>query len=131
MTESIENLFFKFLKFGIVGFSGLILDFGVTYLAKDVWKWNKYIANSMGFILASISNYYLNRIWTFHSADPEIGWQFSKFLFVALVGLLINNGIVYLLTERFRINFYIAKFGAIVIVFFWNFFVNYIYTFTR
>jgi putative flippase GtrA len=131
MTESIENFFFKFLKFGVVGFSGLILDFGVTYLAKDVLKWNKYVANSLGFILASISNYYLNRIWTFHSADPEIGWQFSKFLFVALVGLLINNGIVYLLTERFRINFYIAKFGAIVIVFFWNFFVNYIYTFTR
>jgi putative flippase GtrA len=131
MTESIESLFFKFLKFGAVGFSGLLLDFGATYLAKDVLKWNKYIANSLGFILASISNYYLNRIWTFHSADPEIGWQFSKFLVVALVGLLINNGIVYLLTERFRINFYIAKFGAIVIVFFWNFFVNYIYTFTR
>lgn len=131
MTESVPNLFFKFLKFGVVGFSGLLLDFGVTYIAKEKLRWNKYIANSLGFLLASGSNYYLNRIWTFHSLDPEIGWQFSKFLFVAIVGLLLNNLIVYLLTDRVKLNFYIAKFGAIVLVFFWNFSVNYLYTFTR
>ena len=131
MTESAPTLFFKFLKFGLVGFSGLLLDFGVTYIAKEKLRWNKYIANSLGFLLASGSNYYLNRVWTFHSLDPEIGWQFSKFLFVAVVGLLLNNLIVYLLTDRARLNFYIAKFGAIVLVFFWNFSVNYIYTFTR
>lgn len=131
MTESVPTLFFKFLKFGLVGFSGLLLDFGVTYIAKEKLRWNKYIANSLGFLLASGSNYYLNRVWTFHSLDPEIGWQFSKFLFVAVVGLLLNNLIVYLLTDRARLNFYIAKFGAIVLVFFWNFSVNYIYTFTR
>jgi len=131
MTESVQNLFFKFLKFGVVGFSGLLLDFGVTYIAKERLRWDKYMANSLGFLLASGSNYYLNRIWTFQSAEPEIGWQFSRFLLVAVVGLLLNNLIVYLLTERAKLNFYIAKFGAIVLVFFWNFSVNYIYTFTR
>ncbi|GAB3529266.1 GtrA family protein [Pontibacter brevis] len=131
MSESLLNLFLKFLKFGVVGFSGLVLDFGITYIAKERLRWNKYVANSLGFLVASISNYYLNRIWTFHSADPEVGWQFSKFLLVAVIGLLLNNFIVYLLTERAKLNFYIAKFGAIVIVFFWNFSINYFYTFTR
>ena len=131
MTENIQSIFFKFLKFGVVGFSGLVLDFGITYAAKEKLRWNKYIANSLGFLVASVSNYYLNRIWTFHSADPEIGWQFSKFLLIAVIGLLLNNFIVYLLTDRGKFNFYIAKLGAIVIVFFWNFSVNYIYTFTR
>lgn len=130
MPESIESLVYKFLKFGIVGFSGLLLDFGLTFLAKEVLRWNKYVANSLGFILAASSNYYLNRIWTFHSADPEIGWQFSKFLVVALVGLLLNNLIIYLLTDKAKLNFYLAKFCAIVLVFFWNFSINYIYTFT-
>ncbi|AKD02390.1 GtrA family protein [Pontibacter korlensis] len=131
MSESLQSLFFKFLKFGVVGFSGLLLDFGVTYLVKEKLRWNKYIANSLGFLLASASNYYLNRIWTFHSADPEIGWQYSKFLAAALIGLILNNLIIYLLTNRTGINFYIAKFCAIVLVFFWNFFINYLYTFTR
>ena len=132
MPEQLQSLIFKFLKFGVVGFSGLLLDFGVTYLAKEKLRWNKYVANSMGFILASASNYYLNRIWTFQSHDPEVGWQYSKFLVVALIGLMLNNLIIYLLTERFlRLNFYVAKFCAIIIVFLWNFSVNYLYTFTR
>ena len=40
MTESVPTLFFKFLKFGLVGFSGLLLDFGVTYIAKEKLRWN-------------------------------------------------------------------------------------------
>lgn len=131
MPAHLQSLFYKFLKFGIVGFSGLLLDFGVTYVAKEKLRWNKYVANSFGFILATASNFYLNRIWTFHSHDPEIGWQYSKFLVVAVAGLLLSNLIIYILTERFKLNFYLAKFLAIVAVFFWNFSLNYLYTFTR
>ncbi|TPE43864.1 GtrA family protein [Pontibacter mangrovi] len=131
MSESVQSLFFKFFKFGVVGFSGLVLDFGLTFLAKERLGWNKYVANSLGFLVASASNFYLNRIWTFHSADPEIGWQYSKFLAAAVVGLLLNNLIIYLLTNRANLNFYVAKFCAIVLVFFWNFLINYLYTFTR
>src|SRR5688500_1740930 len=107
MSESIEAFLLKFLKFGLVGFSGLILDFGVTFLAKEKLRWNKYIANSLGFAVANTSNYILNRLWTFHSADPEIGWQFSKFLLVGVAGLALNNLIVYLLTEKAKLNFYL------------------------
>ncbi|WP_211240572.1 GtrA family protein [Adhaeribacter aquaticus] len=130
MPDNTVSLLFKFLKFGLVGFSGLALDFGVTYLTKEKLNWNKYLANSLGFIVACTSNYLLNRAWTFQSADPEIAWQFSKFLLVSVIGLLLNNLIIFLLTERFKQNFYVSKFCAIVLVFFWNFFLNYLYTFT-
>lgn len=131
LSESIEAFFLKFLKFGLVGFIGLILDFGITFVVKEKLRWNKYIANSLGFIVASTNNYILNRLWTFHSADPEIGWQFSKFLLVAVAGLVLNNLIVYLLTEKAKLNFYVSKFIAIIVVFVWNFLLNYLYTFTR
>jgi putative flippase GtrA len=131
MSESISAFFFKLLKFGLVGFTGLIIDFGVTFLVKEKLRWNKYVANSLGFILASGNNYVLNRLWTFHSTDPEIGWQFSKFLLVALTGLLLNNLIVYLLTEKAKLNFYLSKFIAILLVFIWSFLLNHLYTFTR
>lgn len=129
MPENIETLAIKFLKFGLVGFSGLIIDFGTTYLAKEKLRWNKYIANSLGFTLASVNNFILNRIWTFESLDPEVGWQFSKFMLVAVIGLLLNNLIVYLLTDRVKFNFYLSKLFAIVTVFLWNFLLNYLYTF--
>ncbi|MCL1932749.1 MAG: GtrA family protein, partial [Candidatus Azobacteroides sp.] len=62
----IDKLFFlKLLKFCVVGFSGMIIDFGTTWFLKEKIKINKYIANSCGFILAASSNYFWNRIWTF------------------------------------------------------------------
>ena len=39
----------KFIKFLIVGVSGLIIDFGLTYLCKEKIKLNKYLSNSIGF----------------------------------------------------------------------------------
>ena len=131
MAASTFDLFFKFLKFGLVGMSGLFLDFGVTYLAKEKLRWNQYLANSLGFSVACTSNYLLHRAWTFSSADPGIALQFSKFLFISLAGLVLNNLILYLLTDKIRFNFYLAQFCAIALVFLWNFFFNYLYTFTR
>jgi putative flippase GtrA len=129
MPANPEVLFIKFLKFGLVGCTGMVLDFGLTYLTKEKLRWNKYLANSLGFIVACSSNYLLNRVWTFHSADPDIGWQFSKFFLVAVSGLLLNNLVVYLLTEKLKLNFYLAKVLAIGLGFFWNFAFNYLYTF--
>ena len=131
MFNNLTALFFKFLKFGLVGFSGLLLDFGITYLTKEKLRWNKYLANSLGFAVACTNNYLLNRLWTFQSVDPGIVVQFSKFLLISLGGLILNNLILYLLTEKAKFNFYMAKFCAIVLVFFWNFFFNYLFTFTR
>jgi putative flippase GtrA len=129
MPESVFSLLVKFIKFGLVGFSGLLLDFGITYLCKEKGRWNKYLANSTGFGVACISNFLLNRAWTFQSADPSVTIQFGKFLVIAVVGLGLNNLVVYLLTEKLQFNFYLAKFCAVVLVFFWNFSLNYLFTF--
>ncbi|MDQ4138978.1 MAG: GtrA family protein [Bacteroidota bacterium] len=131
MFEKLPALFIKFLKFGLVGFSGLVLDFSFTYLAKEKLRWNKYLANSLGFTIACCSNYFLNRIWTFRSAAPGVALQFSKFVLISLVGLILNNLIVFLLSDKAHFNFYVAKFCAIILVIFWNFSVNYLYTFSQ
>jgi putative flippase GtrA len=65
-----NDLFWKFLKFGAVGFSGVFVDFGVTWICREKIRLNQYVANSTGFMFAVISNYTLNRIWTFQSQDP-------------------------------------------------------------
>ena len=133
LTAAIEfnrTFFLKFLKFGVVGFSGLIVDFSVTWLCKEKLKIHKYVSSSLGFIVATGTNYTLNRYWTFNNHDPASIIQFGKFFVVALVGLILSNAIIYLLNDRMKFNFYLAKAFAIVIVSFWNFFANYLYTFT-
>ena len=67
----------EFIKFCVVGGSGVGVDFGITYLLKEKARINKYIANSAGFVCAATTNYILNRIWTFANHDPAITQQYS------------------------------------------------------
>lgn len=69
----------QFIKFCVVGGSGVFVDFGVTYLCKEWLRLNKYLANSLGFLCASTSNYVLNRIWTFHNENPDIAGAIPPF----------------------------------------------------
>jgi putative flippase GtrA len=121
----------KFLKFGVVGFSGMIVDFGLTYLCKEKLRIQKYIANAIGFTCAATSNYIFNRVWTFNSHNPEIALEYGRFFGISLIGLLINTLVIYLLVSKTKTNFYLAKLVAIVIVTIWNFVVNLNYTFVN
>ena len=124
-----RDLILKIFKFGVVGASGVVVDFGITWLLKEQLRLNKYVANTTGFVCAVLSNYFLNRVWTFESHDPSVAMQFSKFALAALIGLAINNGIIYLCTERYKVKFYAAKLLATGIVTIWNFWANYTFTF--
>jgi len=119
----------QFVKFCVVGGSGVFVDFGVTYACKEWLRLNKYLANSLGFLCASTSNYLLNRLWTFQDRNSDIAGQYLRFLGIAAVGLLINNMVIWVLHGRWRWNFYLAKLFAMGMVTFWNFFMNYFFNF--
>ena len=119
----------KLLKFGIVGCSGMIIDFGATYLCKEILKINKFLSNGIGFILAATSNYFINRIWTFNSQTEDIGIQYAQFMIVSVIGLGINSLVLFLLNEKLKWNFYFSKVIAIAITTIWNFFANLLFTF--
>jgi putative flippase GtrA len=122
--------FISLVKFGITGFSGLLLDFSLTWLFKDELHLNKFVANAIGFTAAVISNYFINRFWTFSERDKvKVGRQLASFGIVSLIGLLLNSCFVYILNEQFFLNFYFSKAIAIVLVFFWNFTANYFFVF--
>ena len=103
----------RFVKFCVVGGSGVFVDFGITYVAKEWLRLNKYVANSLGFACAATSNYILNRIWTFSSTDPHITQQYLRFIGFSLIGLAINNSIVYSLKSLFGsiFCFFLIKFS--------------------
>ncbi len=126
-----EELIFKLIKFCGVGFIGLIVDFGVTYLLKEIVKIQKFIASGIGFFVAASTNYYLNRVWTFQSHNPDILLEYSHFLIISVFGLIINSLVLWLLVTKFKYKFYYAKFIAIVVTTFWNFIANILFTFTN
>jgi len=122
---------FKFLKFCTVGLSGMVIDFGTTWILKEKLRINRYIANTCGFILAASSNYLLNRIWTFESQNKQISVEYVTFFAIALAGLGINNLVLWFLSEKMKIHFYVSKIMATGVVTIWNFGMNFLFTFAN
>lgn len=114
----------------MVGSSGVFIDFVVTFLLKEKVRINKFAANSVGFSIAATSNYIFNRIWTFRNSHPEIFIQFTKFIVISLLGLVLSNLLIWALHSRRKMNFYLVKLISIGLVMIWNFTLNYLYTFS-
>lgn len=124
-----QSLVLKFIKFCAVGFSGMVIDFGTTWLLKEKIGANKYIANSTGFILAATSNYIWNRFWTFQSENEHITSEYLTFIIISVAGLVLNNLLIYFFTDKMKFNFYFSKLIAIGVVTLWNFIMNFLITF--
>ena len=122
----------RIIKFGLVGCTGLLVDFSVTYFLKEKVLINKYIANAVGFICAVISNFFLNKYWTFNSANNNlIADQFFLFSIISAAGLCINSGVIMFLINKMNVRFYLSKVIAVCIVFIWNFLMNNYVTFYK
>jgi len=133
----------QFIRFLLVGATGVLIDFAITFIFKEILKFNRFIANALGFIVAATSNYLLNRIWTFENHNPDILPQYLRFFAISLVGLGINTLVIYMINDilkikfhRFvrcsdnsKIDFYSAKLIAIGVVTLWNFIMNSLFTF--
>jgi putative flippase GtrA len=116
-------------KYALVGSLGLLIDFSITMFMKEKCSINKYLANSTGFIFAVVSNFLLNKYWTFQSDGPNPNRQFMFFFTAAMIGLLINNLVILVCNRKFSFNFYFSKILAVLIVFSWNFLINSLVTF--
>lgn len=127
----------RFLKFAVVGTIGFIIDFGLLTILKEVFGLHTAIANTLSFCAAVVSNFTLNRYWTYpDSRSKKLSAQLGQFLAVSVVGLLLNDVIVILLEHPFQaildttlsflpLSGYIpAKVVATIVVLFWNYFVN-------
>lgn len=125
-----ETIIYKLLKFMLVGTGGTIIDFGITFFLKEKVKINKYYANSIGYMFAATSNYIFTRIWAFDNTNPDILKQYFIFVTISLIGLGLMNLFIWVFHEKFKMNFYVAKVLALLIVLVWTFSAHYKITFS-
>lgn len=120
----------RFLRFGVVGFSGVFVDFGVFYLLRTVLGIGLTRSNIFASEIAIVNNFLWNDLWTFRDLSSSQQGnrkrlrRFLKFNLICLSGVIINTVIVNLLFNVFQLNEYLAKLVAIAIVTFWNFWFN-------
>lgn len=88
-------------KFIVVGIINTGIDFAVLnalMFSMKIYsgKW-LILFNSISFAAAVINSYFLNKYWTFKAQNAsELNTkQFSQFLIISIVGISINDAIVY------------------------------------
>jgi putative flippase GtrA len=83
----------EFLRFGVVGVAGFLVDAGVLMagIALGTGPW---IGRVLSYLAAATTTFALNRAWTFRVARPAggLGRQWLLFLLVNLLGFLCNYG---------------------------------------
>ena len=139
IPEREAERFFKFLVVGTIGFG---VDFGLLTFLVEVVGFVPVVANTFSFSAAVVSNFTLNRYWTYPDArSKRRRIQLIQFGMVSIIGLAINNGILLLLQNPFDLllraahappglgGYIPAKMVATIVVLFWNFFVNRFWTY--
>ncbi|MEG4344818.1 glycosyltransferase [Microcoleus sp. A003_D6] len=120
----------KFLRFGIVGFSGVFVDMGVFYLLRTVLGLALTRSLIVSAELAIISNFLWNDLWTFGDISKRQPGKHQrlkrllKFNVICLIGVIINVLLVNVMFNVFNVNEYLAKLIAIATVTLWNFWIN-------
>jgi dolichol-phosphate mannosyltransferase len=135
MTRLRQTLQFplsRFLRFGLVGLSGVFVDMTVLYLLSDpsTLHWGLTTSKLIAAELAIANNFLWNDHWTFRDIarqQPSRYQRFKrliKFNFICLIGLILNVLLLNFLFNGFGIDRYIANLIAIAIVTCWNFWIN-------
>ena len=117
-----KKLIQQILKFGVVGVIAFLIDYGLLYVFTD-WCGIYYLVSSiMSFSISVVFNYIASVVWVF-----DVNKKYSKlrnfvlFVVFSVIGLGINQLIMWLGVEKLNIYYMIVKLGATAIVMVWNF----------
>lgn len=147
------------MKFSVVGVIGAVVDFGTFNILNSFLGLRSLFASILSFIAAVTSNFIWNRFWTYpDSRSKPVRQQALQFVLVNTIGLFIRTPIFALsetpmirLAERLVqllppsiyaqntsqiqldhvvIGRNLALAVAVIVVLFWNFGVNRIWTYS-
>jgi len=107
LAERLRRNWGLFLRFGVVGASGVLVNMGTLIVVRKLGphfedvvfplgvgdfnvRWY-HVFSTVAFLVANLWNYQLNRVWTFRSEHHRGWWrEYWPFLAVGLLGQLIG-----------------------------------------
>ncbi|MER2520073.1 MAG: GtrA family protein [Bdellovibrionales bacterium] len=92
-TEKMRETAIQFLRFGLIGGLGFIVDVGFFHIALDILELGHYGSAVFSFPFAATFTWLGNRVFTFKDRNAgHAGAQWARFLAVCAVGFVLNRG---------------------------------------
>lgn len=122
VSEKIEKLLIQIFKFGIVGVIATIIDFIFLYIFRDLFKLSLVASNTLSFCISVIYNYFASLTFVFDvNKEKSKIKNFIIFIIFSVIGLVLNDFIVVVVTNKLKIHYLISKVIATIIVMIFNF----------
>lgn len=123
----------RFLRFAVVGCSGVLVNMGMLALFTEIFHLYYLISSIIAIELSILSNFMLNDTWTWQDRKKR---SFRTRLFryhvsAGISGLLFNWGLLLLLTKAFHIHYLLANLIGICFGMASNFILNNFWTFRK
>jgi putative flippase GtrA len=114
LWDKSERTWVQFVRYAFVASIGLSVDFGGLVWLKEVVH--------LHYVLAMMVNYGLSIWWVFSKSRFSRQQEFLMFAGIGLVGLGLNDAMLWALTSGLGVYYVWSKAITTVGVFFWNFF---------
>ena len=118
-----KNLFSQLIKFGLVGGIAFLIDYGIMVFLTEVFKIPSLISAAISFTVSVIFKYIASVKWVF-DVDKEKNSKTKElvvFILLSIVGLGINELIMWIMDKKFGIYYMISKIVATIVVMCYNF----------
>ena len=118
MRKLIEQI----MKFGVVGVIAFVIDYGLMVVLTELAGVNYLISATISFIVSVTFNYFASMRYVFtHKEGMSRRREFVVFVVLSVIGLLINDALMWLGTDIAGISYLITKIFATAVVMVWNF----------
>lgn len=122
----------RFVRFGLVGLSGVFVDFPIFWVLVHVAGVYDLVAILPAYAAATLWNFTLNDRWTFRDRRVSSVWvRAGKFGLVSLLPLAYRLATYWPLTRLSGRDKLLAYAIAIVVGMAWNFGVNFLWTWRK
>ena len=118
MKKLIEQL----MKFGIVGVICFGIDYGLMILLTEICGISYLVSSGISFFVSVMVNYTLSLKFVFETdKDNNKVVEFLIFIILSVVGLGINQVLMWVCVDKLHVYYMISKIGVTGVVMVYNF----------
>jgi putative flippase GtrA len=118
----VKNLIKQLFRFGIVGGIAFLIDYSVLFICTEYLGIYYLISSFISFTVSTVFNYIASVRWVFDVDQKKSqGRNFVLFIVFSVIGLGINQCIMWFGVEKLDLYYMLVKIGATAIVMVFNF----------